>query len=234
MSENIRFTIVAIASVAALMAGVVLASFTVSSPLLASATMQDNNNQTSMSTTSSSGSNTTMTATTTNTTNATQQMPTDGYGAMTGPLTAVRHVFDDPTLRVYHYCKPNEKIMMVCQLYDGEYPNATLIGIEYMITVDQYNSLQEREKSYWHYHLEEFAPDRADPKFPQLSEQEAQQMLETLKQSYGKVILAWNPNDDMPAFPPQVQIVQHPFMVNQTVTSDSEHHQGHFNQTLDY
>jgi hypothetical protein len=101
-------------------------------------------------------------------------MPTDGYGAMTGPLTAVRHVFDDPTLRVYHYCKPNDKIMMICQLYDGNYPNATLIGVEYMITVDQYNSLPEREKPYWHYQLEEFAPNRADPKFSQLRNQEAQ------------------------------------------------------------
>ena len=53
------------------------------------------------------------------------------------------------------------------------------------------------------------------------------QTLEKLKESYGKVILAWNPNDDMPAFPPQVQIVQHPFMVNQTVTPDTEHHQGY-------
>jgi hypothetical protein len=59
-------------------------------------------------------------------------------------------------------------------------------------------------------------------------------MLESLKQSYGKVILGWNPNDDMPAFPPQVQVVQHPFMVNQTVIPDTEHNQGHFNQTLVY
>ena len=31
-----------------------------------------------------------------------------------GPLTAVRHVFDDPTLRVFHYCTPHYKIMAVC------------------------------------------------------------------------------------------------------------------------
>ena len=143
-----RFTTVAVVLVAVLVAvGVAVTSFLTSSPLLASATVQNNNNQTSTSTTTSSN-NTTMTTTTatTNTTNATQQMPINGYGAMTGPLTAVLHVFDDPTLRVYHYCKPNDKVMMVCQLYDGSYPNATLIGIEYMITVDQYNSLPEREK----------------------------------------------------------------------------------------
>src|SRR5215212_1186664 len=57
---------------------------------------------------------------------AQQQDPTQGYGDPTGPLTAVRHVFDDPSLRVFHYCKANDKIMMVCQLYDSNSPNATL------------------------------------------------------------------------------------------------------------
>jgi hypothetical protein len=39
---------------------------------------------------------------------------TQGFGGPpSGPLTAVRHVFDDPTLRVWHFCKPNDKIMMV-------------------------------------------------------------------------------------------------------------------------
>lgn len=34
----------------------------------------------------------------------------------------------------------------------------------------------------------------------------------------GKVIITWQPNDDMPSFPPQVQLVDHPLMVNATVT----------------
>jgi hypothetical protein len=94
---------------------------------------------------------------------------TQGYGGPpSGPLTAVRHIFDDPTLRVWHYCKPNDKIMMVCQLYDSNSPNATLIGVEYMITADAYKNLLDREKPNWHYHKEEFAPDRADPKLPML------------------------------------------------------------------
>ena len=47
-----------------------------------------------------------------------------------GPLTAVRHVFDDPTLRVWHYCTPHHNIMAVCSLFDTNQKNATLIGIE--------------------------------------------------------------------------------------------------------
>jgi hypothetical protein len=76
-------------------------------------------------------------------------------------VTAVRHVFDDPTLRVWHFCKPNDK-MMVCQLYDSNSPNATLIGVEYMITADVYKNILDRDKPNWHSHKEEFAPNRAD------------------------------------------------------------------------
>ncbi|MGI8834758.1 MAG: DUF1264 domain-containing protein [Nitrososphaeraceae archaeon] len=155
-------------------------------------------------------------------------------GPPSGPLTAVRHIFDDPTLRVWHFCKPNDKIMMVCQLYDTDSPNATLIGVEYMITADAYKNLPDREKPNWHNHKEEFAPDRADPKFPQLSEQQQNATLKKLVETYGKVILTWNPKDKGPIFPPQVQQVQHPFMVNTTVTPETETQTGTFNQTLQY
>src|SRR5215472_7276129 len=54
---------------------------------------------------SSPSSNTTKTATSSapNAT-ATTAKPVDGYNTH---LSAVRHVFDDPSLRVQHYCKPN-------------------------------------------------------------------------------------------------------------------------------
>ncbi len=149
-----------------------------------------------------------------------------------GPLTAVRHVYDDPTLRVFHYCTPHHLIMAACSLFDTDQKNATLIGIEYMITSEDYNKLPEREKPFWHYHVTEFAPDRADPKFPQLSAEDEKKVLKMIENSYGKVILTWNPNDQMPAFPPQVQIVQHPDMVNMSAIPET--HSGSFNQTLDY
>jgi hypothetical protein len=160
---------------------------------------------------------------------------TQGFGGPpSGPLTAVRHVFDDPTLRVWHFCKPNDKIMMVCQLYDSNSPNATLFGVEYMITADAYRNIPDRDKPNWHYHKEEFAPNRADPKLPMLSEQQQNATMKTLAESYGKIIITWNPNDKAPIFPPQVIQVQHPFMVNATVSPETETQAGTFNQTLEY
>ena len=176
-----------------------------------------------------------MNVTQVNATSANTTKPVDGYGGPpTGPLSAVRHVFDDPTLRVYHFCKPNDKIMMVCQLYDSSSPNATLIGVEYMIDSKTYQALPDREKPNWHYHKEEFSPDKANPKFPLLNEQQQKEWLVKLSESYGKIILNWNPMDTLPVFPPQIQQVQHPFMVNQTVNNNSEKYIGSFNQTLKY
>lgn len=177
-----------------------------------------------------------MNVTQTNATSANVTKPVDGYGGPpTGPMTAVRHVFDDPALRVYHFCKPNDKIMMVCQLYDSNSPNATLIGVEYIIDSKTYKALPDREKPNWHYHKEEFAPNRANPKFPLLSEQQQKEWMAKLSESYGKVILNWNPMDTLPVYPPQIVQVQHPYMVNQTVVNNQiEKHTGSFNQTLSY
>src|SRR6478672_573647 len=106
--------------------------------------------------------------------------PTDGYSTPEGHLTAIRHIFDDPSLRVQHYCKPNDKILLVCQLYDSNSSKGTLIGIEYIITADQYKSLPDREKPAWHYHLIEFATNRADAKFPDLTPQKEGESLKKL------------------------------------------------------
>jgi hypothetical protein len=145
--------------------------------------------------------------------------PVDGYNLPQGHLNAVRHVFEDPSLRVEHFCKPHDRVMMVCQLYDSNSVNATLIGIEYMITQEQYDSLPDREKPYWHAHREEFSPNRADPMMPELSPEQAQAEMAKMLPTWGKVIITWMPTDDMPSFPPQVQLVDHPFMVNATVSS---------------
>ena len=154
-------------------------------------------------------------------TNATAAKPVDGYNLPQGHLNAVRHNFDDPSLRVEHFCKPHDKIMMVCQLYDSSSANATLIGIEYIITQEQYDSLPNREKPYWHAHREELRSERADPSMPELSPEQAQAEMAKMLPTWGKVIITWIPNDDLPSFPPQVQLVDHPFMVNATVSSSN-------------
>lgn len=158
--------------------------------------------------------------------------PVDGYNKPDGHVNAIRHVFNDPGLRVEHFCKPDKKIVITCQLYDSTTQNGTLIGVEYIITADQYKTLPDREKPYWHHHKLEFATNIADPKFPELSTQEAGAQMKKLMDTYGKVIITWNPRDTLPVFPPQVILVDHPFMVNSTVKPEVQ--EGSFNQTLKY
>jgi hypothetical protein len=125
--------------------------------------------------------------TNTNATAAAAGKPVDAYNTPEGHVSAIRHVFDDPSLRVQHYCKSNDKIVLVCQLYDSNSKNATLIGLEYVIIADQYNSLPNREKPNWHYHKIEFLPNRADPMFPELPAAQAQALMGKLMDTYGKV-----------------------------------------------
>ena len=151
--------------------------------------------------------------------NATAVKPVDGFNLPQGHLNAIRHNFDDPSLRVEHFCKPHDRVMMVCQLYDSNSTNATLIGIEYIITQEQYDSLPNREKPYWHAHREELRPERADPMMPELSPEQAQAEMAKMLPTWGKAIITWIPSDNLPSFPPQAQLVDHPFMVNATVSS---------------
>lgn len=177
---------------------------------------------------SSPSSNTTKTSTTTapNAT-ATTAKPVDGYNLH---LSALRHVFDDPSLRVQHYCKPNNKIVFVCQLYDSTSRNATLIGIEYIITADQYKSLPNREKPNW---IDITHAQGSDPMFPELSPAQVKALfMGKLIGTHGKVIITWDPRDKLPAFPSQVEQEQVPFMLNATLKP--EIHAGSFNQTLKY
>ena len=178
---------------------------------------------------SSPSSNTTKTSTSTapNAT-ATTAKPVDGYNTPIGHISAIRHVFDDPSLRVQHYCKPNNKIAFVCQLYDSTSRNATLIGVEYIITADQYKSLPDREKPNWI----DITHNRSDAMFPELSAAQLKDSKGKLMGTHGKVIITWNPRDKLPAFPPQVEQEDIPFMLNATVKP--EIHAGSFNQTLKY
>ena len=83
----------------------------------------------------------------------------------------------------------------------------------------------------------EFATNGADPMFPQLNETQAAALKGKLIETYGKVIITWDPKDKLPAFPLQLVQVQHPFMVNATMVTNvhgGSPPQGTFNQTLKY
>jgi hypothetical protein len=68
--------------------------------------------------------------------------------------------------------------------------------------------------------------------FPDLPAVQAKALMGKLSDTYGKILITWNPKDTLLTFPPQVEQVQHPFMINTTATPNI--HTGSFNQTLKY
>jgi len=59
------------------------------------------------------------------------------------------------TVEATHYCAHPEKDLRQCLLYDSNEKNAKLIGVEYMIPIERFNTLPEEEKKYWHSHFYE-------------------------------------------------------------------------------
>jgi hypothetical protein len=78
--------------------------------------------------------------------NETKNKPVEGYDSPQGYFTVIKHVYN---LRLGLFCKPDVKIVDTCQIYDSSLPNARLVGIEYIITAKDYNSLPTEEKPNW-------------------------------------------------------------------------------------
>jgi hypothetical protein len=122
--------------------------------------------------------------------------------SFTGYAIAKKHLYDAPLLDVHLYCSSGSGgIMASCLLFDGNSTNASFIGIEYIISAVQYTSLPEREKPLW---TPIAGEAESDLRFPNLTPQEIQDFFKSLEGSYTKLIITWDPKDNLPLYPPQV------------------------------
>jgi hypothetical protein len=130
----------------------------------------------------------------------------DSFESPQGYAIAKKHVYDAPLLDVHNYCSPTSGgIMASCLLFDGNRANATLIGIEYVISSEQYASLPEREKPNWTPVSQEGGKD-VDFRFPYLTTQQLQGLSKQFQGAYAKLIITWDPKDKLPLYPPQVVV----------------------------
>jgi hypothetical protein len=135
--------------------------------------------------------------------------PTQGYDIH---VSVNKHDSEHLEAQMQHYCKLDTTIVAVCQLYAGNDTNAKLSQIEFIITDEQYQSLPAREKQNWHNHAVELTPQRGEPEIISLPEGvNGTQLLETLTQTYGKVITLWDPSDELPNYEPYVHMVDSPY-----------------------
>jgi uncharacterized protein DUF1264 len=136
--------------------------------------------------------------------------PTEGYDAH---VVGIRSIYGLPEMEAHFYCKMNENIMATCQIYDSSSANANLIGIEYIISAEQFNSLPEEEKPNW-YILNETLAQRSNLRIPELSQEESNEALSGFLGTYGKLILTWNPQNPLPSSPPQLVDLHNRELVN--------------------
>lgn len=119
-------------------------------------------------------------------------------------LCAFHIAKEKPSFQVeaHHFCSPVGKGTHQCVIYDSKGPGAKLLGVEYIIGNDVYQTLSKDEKKYWHPHAYEILsgqliagdmPDQGDGVFPGLIE------------TWGKTWHTWrDPSTDLPLGEPML------------------------------
>ncbi|TGZ81682.1 DUF1264-domain-containing protein [Ascodesmis nigricans] len=129
------------------------------------------------------------------------------------------HVFaSDPKrtpVPTHHYCSHVTSDLRQCLLYDSNAKDARLIGVEYMISPEQFATLDKEEKKLWHSHVFEVKSGMLVMPQPQSSllpaaaweAAETKEMEEVIK-LYGKVWQLWDTasNDKIPLGHPQLMM----------------------------
>lgn len=143
------------------------------------------------------------------------ESPVAGFNLPQGYLVAIKHLYDAPFLEAHHYCRQGGDIAVTCLIFDSKSTDANLIGIDYIISASDYNSLPDREKPNWVHMTEELAEEE-QINFPYLTPQQTQELFQKIGDAYSKLIVTWNPNDNLPSYPSQVVISDNPFLVDKT------------------
>jgi len=150
--------------------------------------------------------------------------PTLGYDIH---VTVNKHDSGNLHAHMDHYCKLDERVLAVCQLYSTtnnvEGGGPQLSQIEFIITDDQYLTLPLRERANWHNHAVELTPQRGMPTCEDPGPVgDCAALVGVLQGTYGKVITIWDPADGLPNYPPYVFSVDSPFALNQDLNDDLE------------
>ena len=150
--------------------------------------------------------------------------PTLGYDIH---VTVNKHDSANLHAHMDHYCKLDERVLAVCQLYSNtnnvEGGGPQLSQIEFIITDEQYLTLPLRERASWHNHAVELTPQRGMPTCEDPGAVgDCAALVGVLQGTYGKVITIWDPADGLPNYPPYVFSVDSPFALNQDLNDDLE------------
>ena len=96
----------------------------------------------------------------------------------------------DFQMEAHHFCRVVNDDFLQCVLFDGNTKDANLIGIEYIVSGDLFDTLPEEERSYWHPHnYEVLSGQLVAPGLPDAAEKA---FFARLVNSYGKTWHTWH------------------------------------------
>ncbi|WP_210464516.1 OBAP family protein [Rufibacter roseolus] len=98
-------------------------------------------------------------------------------------------------MEAHHYVTQVNEDLHQALMYDGNGPNAKLMGVEYIISERLFKKLPLEERKLWHSHSYEVkSGELIAPGIPDVAEHE---LMEKLVSTYGKVIHTWHTDRDL-------------------------------------
>ncbi|KAJ1414177.1 Oil body-associated protein-like [Sesbania bispinosa] len=92
-------------------------------------------------------------------------------------------------IETHHFCTRLSDTFLQCAVYDSHHANARLIGVEYIIGDDIFESLPPEEQKLWHSHAYEIKSGLwVNPRVPELI---GKPELQDLAKTYGKFWYTW-------------------------------------------
>jgi hypothetical protein len=93
-------------------------------------------------------------------------------------------------MEAHHFCKVVNDDFLQCVIFDGNTRDANLIGIEYIVSGDLFETLPEDERPSWHPHnFEVLSGQLVAPGLPEAAEKA---LMHRLLNSYGKTWHTWH------------------------------------------
>lgn len=109
-------------------------------------------------------------------------------------------------MEAHHYCAILNEEVIQCVIYDGNRKDAKLMGVEYIISEQLFNTLPTPEKALWHSHVHEVKSGQLVA--PGILEVAEHALMEKLVHTYGKTWHTWHTdlNKRLPLGAPQLMM----------------------------
>lgn len=109
-------------------------------------------------------------------------------------------------MEAHHYVSQLNKDLYQAVIFDGNGPDAKLMGIEYIVSEEMFAQLPADEKRFWHSHSYEVkSGELIAPGIPEVAEHE---LMEKIVRTYGKLIHTWHTDQErnLPVGIPMIMI----------------------------